>query len=62
MPAFSVARQPQSDLDLERARDLLQNTMCAVVDIAFDVGYSSASHFTKAFRLACGETPLGVRR
>jgi len=46
---------------LERARELLQNTNRAVVDIAFDVGYSSASHFTKAFRLAFGNTPLSVR-
>lgn len=46
---------------LERARELLQNTNRAVVDIAFDVGYSSASHFTKAFRLAFGSTPLGMR-
>jgi transcriptional regulator GlxA family with amidase domain len=46
---------------LERARELLQNTNRAVIDIAFDVGYSSASHFTKAFRLAFGKTPLGMR-
>lgn len=46
---------------LERAKELLQNTNRAVVDIAFDVGYSSASHFTKAFRLAFGNTPLSVR-
>lgn len=46
---------------LDRAKELLENTNRAVVDIAFDVGYSSASHFTKAFRLAFGSTPLSVR-
>lgn len=46
---------------LERARDLLQNTNRAMVDIAFDVGYVSASHFAKAVKQAFGQTPSGIR-
>ncbi|MFB9947458.1 GlxA family transcriptional regulator [Rhizobium puerariae] len=46
---------------LERARELLQNTKREVVDVAFDVGYVSASHFTKAFKQAFGQTPSSLR-
>ncbi|KEQ02595.1 GlxA family transcriptional regulator [Pseudorhizobium pelagicum] len=46
---------------LERARELLQHTNRAVVDVAVDVGYVSASHFGKAFKKAFGQTPASVR-
>lgn len=48
-------------LRLDRAKDLLENTNRAVIDIAFDVGYASASHFTRAFKMAFGKTPLAAR-
>ncbi|MEL6186166.1 MAG: AraC family transcriptional regulator [Myxococcota bacterium] len=33
-----------------------------LVDIAFDVGYSSHSHLTQAFHRVLGDSPSGVRR
>ena len=46
---------------LDRARELLLHTNRAMVDVAFDVGYVSASHFAKAFRKAFGQSPSSVR-
>lgn len=46
---------------LNRARELLQNTRREIIDVAFDVGYVSASHFSKAFKQAFGQRPSDVR-
>ncbi len=46
---------------LNRAKELLENTRREVVDVAFDVGYISASHFTKAFKQAFGMLPSSFR-
>jgi AraC-like DNA-binding protein len=42
---------------LEKARDLIASHECNVTEAAFSVGYSSLSHFTKAFREEFGVNP-----
>jgi AraC-like DNA-binding protein len=42
---------------LERAAELLRTGQCNVTEAAFEVGYSSLSHFTVAFREAFGCCP-----
>ena len=42
---------------LEKARDLIASRQCNVTEAAFSVGYSSLSHFSKAFREAFGMNP-----
>lgn len=44
-----------------KARDLLRETNAPVRDIAFEVGYSYPSHFTRAFRHMAGMTPREYR-
>ena len=45
-----------------RAQLLLADTELSVTEIGSRVGYLSASHFTKAFRLATGTTPREFRK
>ena len=47
---------------LERARLLLETTRKPVSDISCEVGFASASHFSKAFRDLYGETPSTWRQ
>ncbi len=42
---------------LEKARDLITSHECNVTEAAFSVGYSSLSHFSKAFREEFGINP-----
>lgn len=42
---------------IERARELLAGNRLSVTEVAFEVGYSSLSHFSKAFALEAGLTP-----
>lgn len=42
---------------LERAKMLLAQTGARVVDVAIEVGFESASHFTKSFKQVFGCTP-----
>jgi len=42
---------------LEKARDLIASRECNVTQAAFNVGYSSLSHFTKTFREKFGINP-----
>ncbi|WP_404401398.1 GlxA family transcriptional regulator [Pelagibacterium halotolerans] len=49
-------------LRLERARLLLQQTSTPIVEVAFASGFSSASHFSKAYRDAYGCSPHEVRK
>lgn len=51
-----------NDVRTERARELLTETEAPVIDIAVELGYSSATHFTRAFRRSTGHTPSDLRR
>ncbi len=44
-----------------RARAMLR-TACPLIEIAVATGFSSQSHFTRAFRAQTGMTPTGYRR
>jgi len=46
---------------LQRARDLLRTTPLPVTEIALACGFSSPSHFSRAFRQAFGHNPRAVR-
>lgn len=47
---------------LERARDLLRQSAVPITEIALGCGFSSASHFSRAYREAFGVTPASERR
>ena len=47
---------------LERARDLLRQSAISITEIALASGFSSASHFTRAYRDAFGVTPAAERK
>lgn len=47
---------------LERARDLLRQSAVPITEIALGCGFSSASHFSRAYRAAFGVTPASERR
>jgi len=47
---------------LERARDLLRQSAIAITEIALGCGFSSASHFGRAYRSEFGTTPAAERR
>lgn len=51
----------QLRLRLARALDLLKDN-ANVTDLAFDLGFSSHSHFSAAFKQAYGQTPSAFRR
>jgi AraC family transcriptional regulator len=46
---------------IEQAQCLLQHTKRSVLDIALACGFGDQSHFTHAFRRACGTTPVAYR-
>lgn len=46
---------------LERARQLLVQTRAPMVEIAIEVGFENASHFSRVFRQAFGHSPSSVR-
>lgn len=46
---------------IERAKFLLANTNLTLQDIGYQLGFSSQSHFTTAFRQAVGMTPKAFR-
>jgi AraC family transcriptional regulator len=43
------------------AKHLLENTTASLVEIAYDVGFSSQAHFTVVFRDFVGTTPRAYR-
>lgn len=48
-------------LKMERAKDYLLNTPLSCKEIAYRLGFDSASHFNKMFRLNQGQTPIEYR-
>lgn len=48
-------------LRLERAKLLLRQTSKPIVEVAIACGFSSASHFAKCYRSACGSSPHEAR-
>jgi transcriptional regulator GlxA family with amidase domain len=48
-------------LRLDRARHLLRETSLPVLDVALATGFSSASQFSRAYRLTFGEPPSRTR-
>jgi AraC family transcriptional regulator, glycine betaine-responsive activator len=49
-------------LRLDRARELVENTRMALVDVAVACGFVSSSHFSKCFREQFRRSPSDVRR
>lgn len=49
-------------LKMERAKDFLLSTTLSCKEIAFRLGFDSASYFNKMFRLYHGQTPMEYRR
>ncbi|MCB1380795.1 MAG: GlxA family transcriptional regulator [Alphaproteobacteria bacterium] len=47
---------------LARARDLLRQSAISITEIALACGFSSASHFNRAYRDSFGVTPAAERR
>jgi AraC-like DNA-binding protein len=47
---------------IDRARDLLLNSSLPLVEIAFEVGFSTQAHFTTVFARIVGETPNAWRQ
>jgi AraC family transcriptional regulator len=58
----SAPHQYLTQLRIEKAQELLTQTLRPITDIVEAVGYSNASHFTAAFRKATGVTPAAYRR
>ena len=50
-----------SQLRLRRALGHLEDPRCSLTEIAIDLGFSSHSHFTAAFRLAFAASPSQLR-
>lgn len=48
-------------LKIEQAKDYLQSTSLSCKEIAYRLGFDSASHFNKIFRLHQGMTPMDFR-
>ena len=48
-------------LKMERAKDYLQNTTLSCKEIAYRLGFDSASYFNKTFRVHQGTTPMEFR-
>jgi transcriptional regulator GlxA family with amidase domain len=53
--------QHYRSLRLDRARHLLRETSLPVLDVALATGFSSASQFSRAYRLTFGEAPSKSR-
>lgn len=47
---------------LERARELLQNNVISVTEIAYSLGFATPAHFAHHFRRQMGVTPSELRR
>lgn len=51
-----------NEIRFEKASELLKDPQISITDIAFDTGYSSPQHFTRAFRRIAGTSPREYRR
>ena len=60
--AGTAFRALVSQVRAERALEMLRETEAPMIDIAIELGYSSSSHFTRAFRKAVGRLPSDIRR
>ena len=47
---------------LHKAKDLLQNTDLTVAEIAYEVGFTDASYFSRAFGKEFGGSPTDLRK
>jgi AraC-like DNA-binding protein len=50
------------ELRIAQAQNLLHDSTIAIAEVALAVGFSSVSHFTKAFQALAGRTPREWRR
>lgn len=50
-----------SQVRLEKAQDLLENTFLSVKEVMAEVGISDAGHFSRTFKAAYGTTPAKWR-
>ncbi|MCQ4633619.1 GlxA family transcriptional regulator [Shinella sp. CPCC 100929] len=63
-----LTHRGESFLDTYRAirlahgRRLLEQSPLSIAEIAYATGFSSAGHFSRAFKAAYGQTPAGARR
>lgn len=51
-----------SQVRAQRAIEMLRETESPMIDIAVELGYSSSSHFSRAFRKTVGLLPSDIRR
>jgi AraC-like DNA-binding protein len=62
MAAWGVTfEQLLDDFRLHHALIMLRDDEHSITDVAFDLGYSDAAHFTRAFRRWTGVTPRQFR-
>ncbi|PIE63560.1 MAG: hypothetical protein CSA26_12405 [Desulfobacterales bacterium] len=61
-PVWPVSLEYLHILRLEKARELIASREYNVTGAAFAVGYSSLSHFSKAFRQEFGITPKALQK
>jgi two-component system response regulator YesN len=50
-----------SQVRVEKAKDLLENSFLSVKEVSTEVGVSDAAHFSRSFKAACGVTPAQYR-
>ncbi len=46
---------------MDRAKDLLRSTQLPIYQIADEIGYKNATHFSAAFKRCFGMTPKNFR-
>ena len=60
-PVIILAMLVAPSVEEERARHYLSSTALSLSEIAFELGYSELSAFSRAFRSRVGETPQAYR-
>jgi transcriptional regulator GlxA family with amidase domain len=53
--------QAYTRVRMERAKSLLAHSRLPMIEIALDVGFENASHFTRTFKRIFGQTPSQLR-